>query len=310
LLLVAAFPLGHAQETEDTPRRRADAAFEQHRYHQAIPEYEAHLQDNPDDLTARLRLATSYFYTANQQPRYYQEAAAQYRTVVEEQPFFPPPYVFLGQIAYIWGTQAEYRGETGKAEGLFRSAQSWFAEALELYRRQDPSPEATAQVARIQVFSALAHRRLDQPEEAAALVAEAVTSYASIEPETTLDRPLFSYFLDSSLQYVETGLYDQALVYLEGAWYLDPRPEVSSLFAVITSEIGRPDQLPAPLRESRPQTQEPSVDLRELARTVAALSEAVSELQSRVNVLERRLQIQMESGHPTAPLSPATPASP
>lgn len=285
--------------TQETPQgvlKRAGQAFQEGNYDSAIQLYLSIVEIDKDNLEARVRLATSYFFAANHNPDYYPEAVKQYRTVISLRPKFPLSYLHLGEIAYIWGKEYQIEGKEKHARGLFESALNWIETSIEL-RETDSDEQNLHEAAREQIHLALIHYRLGNHQKAFQMIDKAISDYKTVSTSKEAKEELFIYFLNSGQQYWQSKLFDQALIYLEGAWFIESRPEVKSLFQTVVREIGTKDKLPPinrkkQMREEGKEEEIPLLQgqIKELQKNILSLQERIDWMEKKILELEEKLE--------------------
>jgi len=275
----------------------ANRAVEEGRFEEAIKVYSSILEKNPDNLAVRVRLARAYYFATNINPDYFYQAIKEYNSVIKVWPDFSLPYLHLGQIAYLLGLRSEAKGEKEHAKGLYQSAIDWFKKYITLEQRGKEN-EDQREVIRTQILQAVVYWRLDDQNTASRLAAKAVKDYRSVSPEEWGSSPLYDYFVRSSIDYINAKLYNQAFIYLEGAWLIQPRPQIKSLFQSVAKIASIPISLKKPIKiEENEKTSikpvsEESVSVSELRKKLEAMSarlENLSSLDKKVQALEEQV---------------------
>ena len=275
----------------------ANRAVEEGKFEEAIKIYSSILEKNPDNLAVRVRLARAYYFATNINSDYFYQAIKEYSSVIKVWPDFSLPYLHLGQIAYLLGLRSEAKGEKEHAKGLYQSAIDWFKKYISLEQRGKES-ENQREVIRTKILQAVVYWRLGDQDTASRLTAKAVKDYRSVSPKEWGPSPLYDYFVRSSIDYINAKLYNQAFIYLEGAWLIQPRPQIKSLFQSVAKIANIPISLKKPIeiKESK-ETPVESVsgesvsasELRKKLETISARLENLSSLDKKVQALEKQV---------------------
>jgi len=289
-----------AQEPLATYLQQAGKAAEEGNYDLAIDLYQSVLKEDKDNLLARMQLARTYCFAANVNPDYYTQAIKNYRVVIDKRPGFSLSYLHLGKIAYILGKNYEQGGEKSHAKGLYESALNWFDQYIRLEEKGEIISNKR-DTTKGKVLLAIVYNRLGQREKSRELIAQAIKDYKSFASPGWGETPLFDFFLKSGLDYMKDKLYQQALIYLEGAWLVNPQPQITSLIETIAKEKG-PNLLLTdplfPLREvtSSPEkplsvsTTEPTQPLSsEIETQIEELKKAIEDIRQRIKQMEERI---------------------
>ncbi len=289
-----------AQESLETYLQQARKAVEEENYKLAINLYQSVLEEDRDNFLAQVQLARTYYFAANAESQYYSQAIRNYMVVIDKWPNFSLPYLHLGEIAYILGKNYEQEGEKSHAKGLYESASSWFNHYISLEENEEATSNKRDAV-KGKTLLAIVYNRLTQREKAIKLLTEMIKDYKSFASPEWGEAPLFDFFLKSGFDYMNDKLYQQALIYLEGAWLINPQPQITLLIERIAQEKG-PKLLMTeplfPLKEitSSPEeplsvsTVEPTQSLSsEIKTQIAELKKAIEEIRQRIIQMEERI---------------------
>ena len=279
LIFLAGFPLpSHSQQNLTTQIEVANRAMEEGKYEDAIKIYSSLLQKNPDNLAVEARLARAYYLAANTNPEYFYKSAEKYNDLIRKVPDFSFPYLQMGQIAYLLALNLEIKGDKKHAEGLYQSALDWFEKYINLEKKSG-TVENQKEVATTRILQAITYSRMGEKDKAFNLVNEAKKEYEALSQKGGI-ASLYDYFTRSGVEYMNTKLYNQALIYLEGAWLINPRPQVRSLFESVIKAKGISLSLPEPLK---PQQEEVSFE--------KTIGKKVEELTSKLETINKNLEI-------------------
>jgi len=301
LLLLLSLP-SFAQERFSQQIEVANKAVEEGRFEEAIKIYSSILQEDPDNFAAQVRLARTYYFAANVNPDYFYKAIAEYNRVVEKWPDFSLPYLHLGQIAYLLGLRLEIEGREKHAQGLYQSALEWLDRYIKV-EWKDETVEEEREIIRTKVLQAIVYNRIGEQHTASRVIARARQDYKKISPKDWGPSPLYDYFVRSSIDYITTKLYDQALIYLEGAWLIQPKPQIEKLFQSITKTKGLKISLKELPREEVEEekvppgeklTEERLEELVQKVQTVSAKIETLPSLEEKLEVLKKQVMGTLE----------------
>ncbi len=233
----------------------ANKALEERRFKDAIEIYSSILQEEPDNLAAQARLARCYYLAANENSDYLYQAAEEYSKLVQKVPDFSLPYLELGQIAYILGLTLETEDKQKHAQGLYESALDWLSKYIQL-EQKSKTFESQREVVTTKVLQAIVYNRMKEKDTALRLITEAKEEHKIISSQKLDLVPLYDYFVRSAVEYITAKSYNQALIYLEGAWLIQPRPQVKSLFENVIKAKKMPISLSEPLQKEEVGPQE------------------------------------------------------
>ncbi len=289
-----------AQESLATYLQHARKAVEEGDYDLAINLYQSVLEEDKDNFLAQVQLARTYYFAANAEPQYYSQAIRNYRVVIDKWPSFSLPYLHLGEIAYILGKNCEQEEEESHAKGLYESALSWFNQYIRLEEKGETISNKR-DATKGKALLAIVYNRLALREKSLKLMTEAIKDYKSFASPGWGETPLFDFFLKSGLDYMKDKLHQQALIYFEGAWLINPQPQITSLIETIAEEKGPKLLLTEPLfplREvsSSPEkplsvsTAEPTRSLSsEIKTQIEELKKAIENIRQRIKQMEERI---------------------
>jgi len=255
----------------------ANRAFEEQKFEEAIKIYSSLLQENPDNLALKVKLARAFYLGANKNPDYFYQAAKEYKELIQKVPDFSFPYLELGQIAYLLGLSIELEGKQSHAQGLYKSALDWYEKYIKLEEKSGGF-ENKKEIATTKVLEAVVYSRMGEKEKALSLLEEAKKEYKNLLLENKEIPTLYDYFIRSGIEYMNLELYNQALIYLEGAWLIEPRPQVKSLFEIVTKNKKISISLPEPL-----------IKKEEKLSSEKKMEEKIEELTSKLTALEKKL---------------------
>lgn len=240
LFFLLIFPFSSpAQQTPANQIDIANQAFNEGKYEDAIKIYTSILQDNPDNIVARARLARSFYLAANKNPEYLYQAAMEYNKLLQQVPNFSLSYLELGQITYLLGLKSWIDGRERHAQGLYESVLDWFAKYIRLEAKGE-ALENQMQLPITKVLQAIIYSRMEEKDKAFQLVAEAKKEYAVLSAQTKDFPSLYDYFVRSGIEYESEALHSQALIYLEGAWLIESRPQIRTLLENVIKNKGMP----------------------------------------------------------------------
>ena len=208
---------------------QANQALEEGRFKEAIAAYKELLDADPENFSTRAHLARSYYLASNMDPDYFYSAVQEYNALIRNIPDFSLPYLELGQISYLLGLEALTKGNDNHANGLFESALDWYQKYAQLEATKT-SWDSQREVIATLVLEAVANVRLAQEQEAARLLRVAQDNYDALALENPEYSALYDYLTISAVEYLSDDLYNQAIIYIEAAWLLQPRPQLESLF--------------------------------------------------------------------------------
>ncbi|MBC7189269.1 hypothetical protein H5U35_03520 [Candidatus Aerophobetes bacterium] len=278
----------------------ASRAVEERRYQDAIDIYLSLLENEPDNAAIRARLARTYYLAANQNPEYFYKAAGEYNTLINKMPDFSLPYLELGQIAYLLALRMEAEERHQHALTLYQSSIDWFEKYINLEKKKQ-TPEKERETAVTRVLQAVVYIRTGEKEKAREMLKEAEKEYQILSVQQKDLPTLYDYFARSGVEYLTASLYNQALIYLEGAWLIEPRPQVKSLLESIIKNINIKIPLIQPLREPEISEQEketlPQKALEEQIKSIqlkienlTSQIETLASLEEKVDSLKKKLQ--------------------
>ena len=275
LLFTLPFPC-LSQEAPFDQIEVANKALEEGRFEDAIKTYSSLLEKNPDNFALKARLARAYYLAANENPDYFYQAAREYKEIIQKVPDFSLPYIELGQIAYLLGLNLDIEGKEKYARQLYESALDWFDKYIKL-EKKGKAFENQKEVATTRVLQAIVYNRMGEKDMAFQFITQAKEEYKFISSQQTPVPSLYDYFARSGVEYMNAKLYNQALIYLEGAWLIDPRPQVKSLFESVVKAKGVSISLPEPVQKKEEKIT-PEEALSSLEEKLDTLEEKVTEL--------------------------------
>ena len=255
----------------------ANKALEERRFENAIEIYSSILQEEPGNLAVQARLARCYYLAANENPDYLYQAAKEYDKLVQAVPDFSFPYLELGQIAYILGLILETEGKQKHAQGLYESALDWLSKYIQL-EQKSKTLENQREVVITKVLQAIVYNRMKEKDAAFRLITEAKEEHKIISSQKLDLVSLYDYFVRSAVEYITEKSYNQALIYLEGAWLIQPRPQVKSLFENVIKAKKMPISLSEPLQKEEVSPQE-------------AIEKKIEELTRQLENINKKLEI-------------------
>ena len=295
-----------AQESLTAYLQQAHKAVGEGNYDLAINLYKSVLREDKDNFLAQVQLARTYYFAANTKSQYYGQAIKNYRVAIDKWPSFSLSYLHLGEIAYILGKKCEQEGEKSHAKGLYESALSWFNQYITLEEKGETIDNKRDAV-KGRVLLSIVYNRLNQREKSIELITSAVKDYKNFALPGWGQTPLFDFFLKSGLDYMKDKLYQQALIYLEGAWLINPQPQIKSLIDGIAKEKGPKLTLTEPLfplREIPPSPERPSSASTgkspqllnsEIRTQIEELKKAIEDIRQRLEQVEKKItQIEQE----------------
>jgi len=262
----------------------ASKAVEEGKYEEAIKIYSSILQEDPANFAAQVWLARTYYFAGNVNPDYFYKAISEYHKVIEKWPDFSLSYLHLGQIAYLLGLKTEIEGREKHARGLYQSAIEWLEKYIQL-QAKDKTLNKEREILRTRILQAVIYNRLGEEKKALELVVQAKKDYREVSPKEWGASPLLDYFIRSSIDYIASKLYNQAIIYLEGAWLIEPQPQIEKLFKSITKLKGVEISL-----KSLPEQKEEE-KIAEVAPEERPQKEKIRELQKQIDVLGSKLEV-------------------
>lgn len=289
-----------AQESLTSYLQQARKAVEEGNYDLAINIYRSVLREDKDNFLAQVELARTYYFAANTKSQYYGQAIENYRVVIDKWPSFSLPYLHLGEIAYILGKRCEQNGEKSHAKGLYESALSWLNQYITL-EEKGKTLGNKRNATKGKVMLSIVYNRLAQREKSIDLITSAIKDYKNFASPGWGQTPLFDFFLKSGLDYMKDKLYQQALIYLEGAWLINPQPQIKSLIDGIAKEKGPKLALTEPLfplREmpSSPEkpssastSESPQLLSSEIKSQIEELKKAIEDIRHRLEQVEKKI---------------------
>lgn len=283
LFLLILPSLSYPQEISSQKMEEATRAVEEGRYQDAIDIYLSLLENEPDNAAVRARLARTYYLAANQNPEYFYKAAEEYSTLINRIPDFSLPYLELGQIAYLLALRMEAEERQQHALSLYQSSIDWFEKYIKLEKKKQ-TPEGERETAVTRVLQAVVYIRTGEKKKAREMLKEAEKEYQILSVQQKDLPTLYDYFARSGVEYLTASLYNQALIYLEGAWLIEPRPQVKSLLESTIKNIKIKISLIQPFREPEISQQEKET----LAQK--ALEEEIKSIQLKIENLTSRIE--------------------
>lgn len=269
----------YAQQEPVNQMEVASKAFEEGKYEEAIQIYSSILKTSPDNIAARARLARSFYLAANKNPAYLYQAANEYNKLTQQVPNFSLSYLELGQIAYLLGLASEAEGRERHARGLYESALDWFAKYIHLERQGD-TLENQIQIPITKVLQAVVCSRMGEIDKAFQLVAEAKKEYKALFSQSEDLPSLYDYFAKSGVEYANATLHNQALIYLEGAWLIESRPQIGTLLENVIKAKGISISLLPPFPKKEEEMTHQQIMEKEIER-----------LSLQLDLLEKKLEI-------------------
>lgn len=298
-------PSAQCEQSEQLPEQSADPmeiareAVEEGEMEEAIGIYSSILKENPDNFAAQVRLARTYYFAANNNPEYFYRAIRAYHEVIQKWPDFSLPYLHLGQIAYLLGVKAELEGKVKHAPSLYDSALHWYREYIKKIEKEEAITERDREVIRTHLLEAIVYMRSGERNRALQIISNAVENYREISPsEKWGETPLYDFFLRSAIDYIASKLYDQAFIYLEGAWLVNPNTQIKNLFESVTKAKGIQISLPEPSVKKEEEKITPSSEEKqkeettELKKKIQKMNTSLSTLPSleeKIQVLEQKI---------------------
>lgn len=289
------------QQEPNNQIKAANKALEEGKYQEAIKIYSSILQDNPDNFAVRARLARSYYLFSNENKDYLYRAAKEYHNLTQKKPDFSLPYLELGQIAYLLALESEAKDEKKNAQDLYKSSLAWFSKYIQLEKKEE-TLDSQKEISVTKVLQAIIYTRMGEKDEAFRLVEEAKKDYNLLLSKKKEFISIYDYFVRSGVEYINAKLYNQALIYLEGAWLIEPRPQVRTLLENVIKARGisiSPLESIAK-KEKEIQTTSPEVSEEKIEKLNSQLQnlskrlESLSSLKGEVKNLERQVKELLE----------------
>lgn len=276
-----------AQESLTDYLQQARRAIKEGNYDLAINLYQSVLEEDKDNFLAQVQLARTYYFAANDNSQYYSQASRNYRVVIDKWPGFSLSYLHLGEIAYVLGKDYEQKGEKSHANGLYESSLIWLNQYITLEEKGEAASNKR-DATKVRILLGMVYNRLAQREKSRELIARAVKDYKNFAPSEWGQTPLFDFFLKSGFDYIKDKLHQQALIYLEGAWLINPQPQIESLIEEIAKEKGPKFLLTEPLFPLReiPSSQEKPLS----ASTAKSTQKLSSEIKTRIEELKKLIE--------------------
>ncbi len=274
-----------SQEISPNLMEAANKAVEEGKFEEAIKIYSSILEKDPDNFAAQVRLARTYYFAANNNPEYFYKAVKEYHVIIQKWPDFSLPYLHLGQIAYILGLTAEVEGKEKHAEGLYESALHWFEEYIKKVKKENKTIEGKREIVRTKILEAVVYSRKDEQDAAAKIVIQAKKDYKELSPKEWGESPLYDFFLRSAIDYIASKLYNQALIYLEGAWIIKPNAQVKNLFQSVVKAKDTQISLTEPLQLPEEKEKAPSSQEKVDEEKIKELTDELKEINTKIETL-------------------------
>lgn len=276
------------QQEPVSQMEKANKVLEEGKYQEAIKIYLSILQDNPRNFAVRARLAWSFYLAANENADYFYRAAKEYKKIIREMPDFSLPYLELGQIAYLLALTSEAEGKQKHAQDLYKSALDWFSKYIEL-EKKGKTFDSQREVPVTKVLQAAIYSRIGKKDKTYQLINEAKKEYKVLSSQKEDLTPLYDYFVRSGVEYLNTELYNQALIYLEGAWLIEPRPQIKTLLENVIKAKGVSISLIQPVQRGKEKEVSPETTEKRIERLDSRI-ENVSKKLEVLSSLEEKLE--------------------